>query len=74
MYIAGDDDQAIYQWAGADVESFVNLKGNETVLEQSYRIPKKVHEVAQGILNRIPRENRNEKKWVEILGEGRSYI
>jgi len=33
------------------------------VLEQSYRIPKKVHEVAQGILNRIPKENRKEKKW-----------
>ncbi len=63
VYVAGDDDQAIYQWAGADVKSFINLKGKETVLEQSYRIPKKVHEVAQGILNRIPKANRKEKKW-----------
>ena len=25
-YIAGDDDQAIFKWAGADVDSFIALK------------------------------------------------
>ena len=35
VYIAGDDDQAIYRWAGADVEHFINLKGNNTYLKQS---------------------------------------
>ena len=25
MYVAGDDDQAIYRWAGADVNHFINL-------------------------------------------------
>jgi DNA helicase II / ATP-dependent DNA helicase PcrA len=25
MYCAGDDDQAIYRWAGADVDHFINL-------------------------------------------------
>ena len=39
MYCAGDDDQAIYEWAGADVEHFINLPGGSEVLEQSYRIP-----------------------------------
>mgnify|MGYP003640909303 FL=1 len=63
LYIAGDDDQAIYQWAGADVETFIGLKGKETVLKQSYRIPRKVHEVASGILSRIPKRNRKEKEW-----------
>ena len=24
-YIAGDDDQAIYRWAGADVKRFLNI-------------------------------------------------
>lgn len=61
IHIAGDDDQAIYQWAGADVDTFIQLEGEVTVLENSYRIPRKVHEVAQGILNRIPTKNRRVK-------------
>jgi len=27
MYLAGDDDQAIYRWAGASVESFISMHG-----------------------------------------------
>ena len=74
VHIAGDDDQAIYQWAGADVETFIQLEGNVTVLENSYRIPKKVHEVAQGILNRIPVENRRVKSWTPRSVEGEIMI
>ena len=30
-FIAGDDDQAIFRWAGADVDSFIAQKGkNDT--------------------------------------------
>jgi superfamily I DNA/RNA helicase len=43
MYCAGDDDQAIYRWAGADVDHFINLPGGAEILEQSYRIPASVH-------------------------------
>lgn len=74
VHIAGDDDQAIYQWAGADVETFIQLEGNVTVLENSYRIPKKVHEVAQGILNRIPVKNRRVKSWTPRSVEGEIMI
>jgi DNA helicase-2/ATP-dependent DNA helicase PcrA len=74
IHIAGDDDQAIYQWAGADVQSFIDLKGDVEVLENSYRIPRKVHEVAQGILNRIPKENRREKSWNPRSVEGEVHI
>ena len=31
-YIAGDDDQAIFRWAGADVDSFITQKGNYLIL------------------------------------------
>ena len=27
IYCAGDDDQAIYRWAGADVDHFIGLNG-----------------------------------------------
>tara|TARA_R110000796_G_scaffold34132_3_gene88307 strand:- start:3938 stop:5446 length:1509 start_codon:yes stop_codon:yes gene_type:complete len=74
IHIAGDDDQAIYQWAGADVETFIKLEGDVTVLENSYRIPRKVHEVAQGILNRIPAVNRRVKSWNPRSVEGEIMI
>lgn len=42
IYIAGDDDQAIYEWFGADVKYFLNIKGNIKVLNKSYRLPNKI--------------------------------
>lgn len=53
VYIAGDDDQAIYGWNGADVDTFINLQGNKRVLEQSYRLPSTVHSFASNICGRI---------------------
>tara|TARA_R110000796_G_scaffold64152_1_gene148608 strand:+ start:6359 stop:7867 length:1509 start_codon:yes stop_codon:yes gene_type:complete len=74
VHIAGDDDQAIYQWAGADIDTFVKLGGEVTVLKNSYRIPKKVHAIAQGILNRIPEENRREKTWTPREEDGEVHV
>ena len=67
-FIAGDDDQAIYKWAGADVDSFITLQGQYLPLTQSYRIPAKVHGVAMGIINRI--RNRIDKTWQPKVNEG----
>lgn len=53
QYVAGDDDQAIYHWAGADVRTFMELPGERRVLEQSYRLPRTVHALAQGIIRRV---------------------
>ena len=55
MYCAGDDDQAIYRWAGADVDHFINLPGGSEILSQSYRIPARVHDVAENVVRRIAR-------------------
>lgn len=52
-YVAGDDDQAIYRWAGADVERLIHLPGRRIVLDQSYRVPVSVHRVATNLLSRI---------------------
>jgi DNA helicase-2/ATP-dependent DNA helicase PcrA len=68
VFIAGDDDQAIYRWAGADVEYFINLKGKNTYLRQSYRVPRRVHDVALGVVKRIT--NRKEKQWEPKTEEG----
>ena len=60
-HIAGDDDQAVFNWAGADVQSFLSHLGDVKVLKHSYRVPAKVHALADTIVNRI--QNRQEKIW-----------
>ena len=64
-YIAGDDDQAIFKWAGADVDHFIALKeevDNIKVLDQSYRIPGgPIHELSQKIISKI--DNRFDKDY-----------
>ena len=60
-FIAGDDDQAIFRWAGADVDSFISQTGKIMQLTQSYRIPQVVHDVASRIVNKI--QKRLPKEW-----------
>lgn len=62
-YVAGDDDQAIFQWAGADVRQFIELPADETiVLNQSYRIPAAVHSLANLVSKRIGKRLAKEFK------------
>ena len=53
IYIAGDDDQGIYQWSGADVQSFIDMPGRRDVLKKSYRFGRAIHSVAMEIVDRI---------------------
>ncbi len=68
VVVAGDDDQAIYQWAGADIETFIKLEGEVEVLSQSYRVPLSVHKVAEMILKGIG--NRRPKEWKPRAEQG----
>jgi DNA helicase-2/ATP-dependent DNA helicase PcrA len=63
VILAGDDDQAIYGWAGADVARFQGEPAKDIVLPQSYRVPGAVQEIANCILNRIPDHRRIKKNW-----------
>lgn len=48
LVTAGDPDQALYQWAGADIRWFAeNPPARRKVLEDSYRVPRAVHALAQ---------------------------
>lgn len=55
IYIAGDDDQAIYQWSGADVEAFLQVTGDIEILTKSYRLPDAVLEFAKNTAKHISR-------------------
>lgn len=61
VYVAGDDDQAIFRWAGADVDHFLSLKGRRMVLGQSYRVPAEVQRLAFRIISGV--ERRHAKEW-----------
>jgi len=63
IILAGDDDQAIYGWAGADVKRFQQEPAKEIILPQSYRVPKLIQHIADNILSRIPDERRLKKEW-----------
>ena len=67
-FIAGDDDQAIFRWAGADVDSFITQTGKMLHLTQSMRIPRSVHDFAMKIIERV--SNRIHKEWKPKTVEG----
>jgi superfamily I DNA/RNA helicase len=69
VYVAGDDDQAIFSWAGADPHHFIDLQGRKTVLDQSFRLPARVHALAGSVVHQISK--RQPKRFRPRAVEGR---
>jgi len=67
-YIAGDDDQTIYGFQGADPSEFINLKGTFDNQVKSHRVPRKIHAKALEILKHI--NERLDKPWEARDEEG----
>jgi superfamily I DNA/RNA helicase len=72
VYLAGDDDQAIFAWAGADVNRFIEESGKERVLKYSKRISKAVQEQSELPLEKI-RGLRKHKIYYPRDFEGESF-
>ena len=70
-YIAGDDDQAIYGFQGAEPKIFIDLKGTYDAQVKSVRVPRAVHKVAESILSNMGK--RLPKKWEPRDEEGAVY-
>ncbi|MDD5308328.1 MAG: UvrD-helicase domain-containing protein [Deltaproteobacteria bacterium] len=75
VYLAGDDDQCLYDFAGADPTGLLSLRERCTsieVLPQSFRVPVAIHDVAQRIIRM--NKNRLEKEYRPRDGdEGRIF-
>ena len=79
-YLAGDDDQTIYTFQGADPDIFINLEkqnlpeGWKAVKDnqiESHRVPRKIHAKALEVLSRI--DNRLLKTWEPRNAEGEVF-
>lgn len=69
VYIAGDDDQAIYEWSGADVEYFLSIKAQKReILDQSYRLQKNILSIAKRVSGMI--HNRVNKNFAPVNDKG----
>jgi len=74
MYLAGDDDQAIFAWAGADVNRFIQEPANEKVLRYSRRVSKAVQDQSQIAVSQIS-GIRKHKEYLPRAQKGHaSYI
>ena len=72
VWIAGDDDQAIFGWAGADVNSFIKWTSKEILLRQSERVPRLIQQKALNTIQRIYL-NRIPKDYLPKDTEGNIY-
>ena len=70
-YVAGDDDQTIYTFQGADPNIFINLKGEMDARIESRRCPRVIHRKALDILQHV--ENRMIKSWLPRDAEGQIF-
>lgn len=59
--VAGDDDQAIYRWAGAAPNLMASLAGTRRILDRSMRVPRAIHRIAEDVISRV--KNRVQKRW-----------
>ena len=74
VYIAGDDDQAIYEWSGADVFKFLDVakSGTMKILDRSYRLKETILEYSKKLLKQI--SVRVDKNFSADQGKGNIYF
>lgn len=61
LIVAGDDDQSLFDWAGAAPDIILDWQHEREVLSKSYRLPRKIWELAGEVAGRISR------RWAKIF-------
>ena len=72
VYLAGDDDQSIFGFNCGTPELFLNYASHkEKILDRSYRLPKKILDFSQKIINYIGPRFRKEKVFGPKIENGK---
>jgi DNA helicase-2/ATP-dependent DNA helicase PcrA len=66
--IAGDDDQVVYAWQGADPMLLLEEGGEDVVLDTSYRLPSRILNVVNREISHV--EKRQEKDFLPRMEGG----
>jgi DNA helicase-2/ATP-dependent DNA helicase PcrA len=70
VYMAGDDDQAIYGFIGGSEYGFLDHASNEEhVISKSWRVPRAIGERADEIIRKVSHRKQKEVKWMDKEGE-----
>lgn len=75
VYIAGDDDQAIFEWSGADVGRFLAERKTASKIEtlgKSFRMRRKIKDFAGGIAAKI--SVREDKSFAPVSEGGNIFF
>lgn len=68
VYVAGDDDQMIYGFIGADKNGFIDLECDETIiLPKTYRLKADIWKFAQNIIKQV---DKRQDKVIEVVDKG----
>lgn len=68
LYIAGDDDQSIYQFLGSDPFGFYDYNcDDKLVLSRSFRLPKNIWVAANKIISQV---KKRQPKEIDVNGPG----
>lgn len=60
FYVAGDDDQTIYTWSGANPDYLLNFNAQTQILSESFRVPSEIITKANSLIETI--SNRQNKQ------------
>ena len=70
VYMAGDDDQAIYTFIGGSEYGFLDHEfNNEIMLQKSWRVPQAVGEAADQIIHKVGHRKDKAVEWRKDTGD-----
>lgn len=72
IYMAGDDDQAIYGFIGGSEYGFLDHEHDEEhVISKSWRVPQAIGERADQIIRKVSHRKQKDVKWMDKEGDAR---